>query len=84
MFVDTGSSPSLVSWTFINNAELTEQVKPCNVKINSFTKDSVPVMGTITINLTIAGNSCNHEFVVSNLLQDEFLIGIDYMRVYEE
>lgn len=37
-------------------------------------------MGTITTNLTIAGKTCQHSFVVSDLLQDEFLIGLDYMR----
>ena len=81
-FIDTGSQATLVSKPLINKLGLQSQVRPTNCTLSSFTKNAIPALGEITLNLTIAGMCASHICIVSDLLDTDVLLGMDYMGRY--
>ena len=66
---------------FITQAGLKNRVRNTNVKLTSFTKDKVPVCGEIDLDIDLFNlGSFKHRFVISNLLTDTFLIGMDFLQ----
>ena len=44
MFIDSGSTVSIISPKFIEECDLTEKIEPCKIKLKSFTSDSIHVI----------------------------------------
>ena len=80
MFVDSGSSVNLVSSGFIKSLGLESKVKPCDLKLASFSQDTIPIRGEINLTVTVAGTKFEGRFVVSDLLDTEFLVGDPFLR----
>ena len=84
IMLDSGSSVSLISSAFVNHLHLDQKISPSSVKLISFSNDNIPVQGELRLNLGIAGQTSNHDFVVTDrLLETEFLLGIDFMQQHE-
>ena len=79
-FVDTGSSVSLVSSSFLDYLGVTDRVSPTQAKLTSFSQNIVPAMGEIRLRSELAGLTTEWTFIVSNLLDTDFLIGADFMK----
>ncbi len=78
--LDCGSSVSLVSTSFVNTLQLHNAVRPCNLKLTSFSNDNIPLLGEIDLTLVIAEQQCRHSFVVTDqLIETDILIGADLM-----
>jgi len=79
-FVDSGSSVSLVSSAFVRRIGAESSVRPTKTMLASFTNNSIPVKGAITLTVTIAGLQQPQDFIVTELLDTPFLIGLDYLQ----
>ncbi len=79
-FVDSGSSVNLVSFGLIKRLSLEKWVRPCTTKLSSFTMDNVPTRGLVKLIVQIAGLEHEAQFVVTDLLDTEFLIGGPFLR----
>ncbi len=79
-FVDSGSSVNLVSFGLIKRLSLEKWVRPCTTKLSSFTMDNVPTRGLVKLIVQIAGLEHEAQFVVTDLLDTEFLIGDPFLR----
>ena len=84
LFLDSGSTVSLVSSRFIYYHKLEEDINPSNLEISSFTNDVINIQGEIKLCLKVAGLDLVHNFIVSPLVEDsEFLLGLDIMSKYK-
>ena len=79
-FLDCGSSVSMVSRMFVWALGKIKEIRNSPIKIRSFTRDQVPIIGEINLPLELAGRVVNHRFLVTDLLDSEILIGLDYMQ----
>ena len=79
IFVDTGSTISLVSPKFLEKLDVLDNIQPDNTKLSSFSNDMVRTIGRINLQLEIAGDVFEHTFIVSCLVEHDFLIGMDIM-----
>ena len=79
VFVDSGSSVTMVSSLFVKSMGLSNQIQPSNIKIKSFTDDLVPVEGKIRLTLQVANQKLIHEFLITNCLDSDVLMGLDYL-----
>ena len=59
---------------------MTASIKPSSINLSSFTNDRIPTHGSIQLTLTIAGLTTHHEFIVTDSMDTEFLIGIDFLQ----
>ncbi|KAL5250482.1 hypothetical protein ACHWQZ_G016276 [Mnemiopsis leidyi] len=82
IFVDSGSAVSIVSTSFVKGVGhgLERKIRPSRLMLRSFSQDIIQVKGEIDLELTVAGTSFKHTFIVSDLLDTEFLIGDDFLR----
>ena len=82
IFVDSGSAVSIVSTSFLKGVGLglERKIRPSKLMLRSFSQDIIQVKGEIDLELTVAGTSFKHTFIVSDLLDTEFLIGDDFLR----
>ncbi|KAL5247030.1 hypothetical protein ACHWQZ_G019036 [Mnemiopsis leidyi] len=76
-----GSAVSIVSTGLVKKLGFEKDVKPCNLALRSFTQDPVPVKGRLQMSVVIAGCEFSHAFIVTDLLDTDFLIGDDFLRV---
>lgn len=83
MFVDSGSSVNLVSSGFIRRVGIESEMKPCNLKLKSFSQDNIPIRGEIKLKVTMADSEFTDNFVVSDFLDTEFLVGDPFLRQSE-
>jgi hypothetical protein len=80
LFTDGGSSVSLVSSSFVKRIGWEGQVRPCAIKLTSFTQDKIGTSGLVTLPVSIAGRETQHDFIVTELLDTQFLVGLDFMQ----
>ena len=78
-FIDSGSVVSLVSPNFLSRIQKLGSVQHCNVVLSSFTQNKVPVQGKIVLEVRLADGTFSHEFIVTGLLDTDFLIGLDFL-----
>ena len=81
LFIDSGSSVNLVSSSFVRRIDAEKEVLPCSMQLASFTQNSIPVRGEISLNVVIAGAEYNSRYIVTDLLDTEFLIGDPFLRM---
>ena len=79
LFIDCGSAISLVSTRFVDKISKSHKIKPANISLTSFTQDKIEVKGQIKISVKIAGINAKHKFIVSDLVENDFLIGMDFL-----
>ena len=82
-FIDSGSAVSLVSTEFIRKKGLSKNVTPSNILIRSFSKDKIPIDGEVLLMTEFAERKIMHRFLVSQYVEFELLIGLDYLKVAE-
>ena len=80
LFVDSGSAVSLVSTGLVKKLGLQSEIKPCGMVLKSFSQNTVQTRGMIKLPVMIAGTRFNNTFVLTDLLDTEFLIGDDFLR----
>ena len=80
IFLDTGSAVSMVSKSLIDKLGLGEQIGPCELKLKAFGKTDIKHLGQITMTLKVAGIEVNSNFVVSDQLNNNFLLGYPEMK----
>ncbi len=55
-----------------------------SAKLTSFSNNKISVLGKITLDLNISSIvSAQHEFIVTDMLDVDFLIGLDFLEEYE-
>ena len=79
-FVDSGSSVSLVSASFVKRMKLEGEVTACSFNLSSFTQNKIPTLGIISLQVSIANRETQHNFIVTELLDTEFLMGHDFLQ----
>ena len=80
IFVDSGSAVSIVSTGFVKRLGLEKNIRKCRLTLKSFSQDIIQVRGELDLELVVAGSKFNHTFVVTDLLDTEFLMGDDFLR----
>ena len=80
LFVDSGSAVSIVSTSFVKGLGVESGIRPCGMTLKSFSQDTIQIRGEIELQVIVAGNRFVHTFVVTDLLDTEFLIGDDFLR----
>ena len=81
-FVDTGSSVSLISKQFVDCYGLTRLMKRTELRLRSFTSDSIKTYGEVFLQATIAGRTRTHKFIVTDLVDTHSLLGLDFLQSY--
>ena len=79
-FVDSGSAVSIVSTSFVKGLGVESGIRPCDMTLKSFSQDTIQIRGEIELHVIVAGNRFVHTFVVTDLLDTEFLMGDDFLR----
>ena len=80
-FIDTGSSVSLASRSFVDSLGLSKQIKPTKVLLSSFTADSIKTHGEIMLDIELAKcHVIRHKMIVTDLVDTHCLIGFDFLK----
>ena len=77
IFVDTGATTSLVSSRLIYRLDMIENIIPTKSRIRGLDNKIVPMRGEIKLQLSFAGINVTRNFIVSDTIQNSFLIGMD-------
>ena len=80
IFIDSGSSVSMVALDLVHNMGWENKIQGCTVQVRSFTKDKIPIQGEISLPLSVAGQTIQQSFLVTACLNAEFLIGLDFLE----
>ena len=78
-FVDTGSTVSLVSRSTVQFLNLTDQVVADNVKLTSFTANTIKTYGKVRLKMRLANYQISHEMIVTDLVDTQCLLGMDFL-----
>ena len=70
---------SIIAKSFVQFIGRVPKMTECDLKLISFSGNSIKTYGKIVLPIKIAGLSVNHEFVVTDFTDAEILIGIDLM-----
>ena len=79
-FIDSGSAVTMAATGFIKRLGLENQLRPSSKRLVSFSQDAVSTRGEIELELKIGSTTLKHTFIVTDLLDTEFLIGDDFLR----
>ena len=81
-FLDTGSTVSLISKSLVKHLQTKGalEIKSTNVTLSSFSRNSIPTHGQVTVTLAIAGVNTEWTFIISDLLDTDYLLGSDFME----
>ena len=78
-FIDCGSNITLVTKDLVERLGKRAEVKPCNMRFRSFTKENIPVAGQIVLGIEMAGQTVYQQCVVYESMDSDILIGMDYL-----
>ena len=81
-FLDTGSSVSIISISFVKFMNLNDKIRPCHNKLTSFSGNSIKIFGEIPLPFSVAGLELGHTFIVSEFNDAEILMGMDIISEY--
>ena len=70
----------MVSKELVSRLGVWEMVRPCKVKIRSFTRDQVPVEGQVDLEIEMGGQIIKHNCIVSGYNDTDILVGMDYLK----
>jgi hypothetical protein len=82
LFVDTGSSVSIVAESFVRFIGRFKDVRPCKLKLTAFSGNTIKTSGEITLRVSIAGVTMDHTLVVADFAEAEILAGMDMMNKF--
>ena len=80
IFIDSGSSVSMVAQDLVHNMGWDSKIQRSKVRVRSFTKDQIPIQGEISLPLSVAGQTIQQNFLVTACLNAEFLVGLDFLE----
>ena len=80
LFIDCGASVSLVSRGLVDSLGLSSKIQPCSTVLSSFTKNRIPISGQISLQIEVAGLCVGWKFIVTNILESDYLIGLDFLQ----
>ena len=83
LFIDTGSSVSLVSKSFVVSLGLANQIKPTKVSLSSFTANIIKTHGQIELEMELAKYHVKHRMIVTDLVDTHCLIGLDFLKDHQ-
>ena len=81
-FIDTRSSVSLVSNSFVPSIDLREQIMPTRISITSFSSTASKTYGEIELDVKLAEFQVKHKIIVTDLVDTHFLIGLDLLKTH--
>ena len=79
-FIDSGSGVSLVSPIFLAKIQEISNIQRCSMILSSFTQNEIPIRGKIELTVRLADVEISHEYIVTDLLDTDFLIGLDFLH----
>lgn len=72
--LDTGASNSIIRYDLVK-----EPIEPLiGIKLTTATGEEAPIVGKITLQITVGNAVFNHEFIVAKIV-DEIILGVDFM-----
>ena len=80
LMIDTGASVSLVATRLVHNLDKLRQIEPTKTLIAGLENKIVPTRGEITLPITFNNVTINHCFIVSDHIDNEFLLGMDILK----
>ena len=80
ILLDTGATISLVSTRIVYLLGLERDIRPTRQLIAGLAKTIVPMRGEIDLPIQIGKSGITHTFVVSDNIDNEFLMGMDLMK----
>ncbi len=83
LFLDSGSEISLVSPKFLESINKLHEIKNEKIKLKSFSNDTIPILGSVEIKLKFGNNFHREKYLVSRMVEHDFLIGLDIMEKYD-
>ena len=81
--LDTGATISLVATRLVHMLGLTNNIKPTSKMIIGLSKKIVPMRGEIELTIRIGERILSHVFIVSDQIDNEFLLGTDVMNKFD-
>ena len=81
ILMDTGATISLVSTRIVYLLNLERDIKPTRQLIAGLGKTIIPMRGEIDLTLQIGQVYVPHTFIVSDNIDNEFLMGMDLMKI---
>ena len=80
ILLDTGATISLVSTRIVYLLGLEREIRPTRQLIAGLAKTIIPMRGEIDLPIQIGKSGITHTFVVSDNIDNEFLMGMDLMK----
>ena len=81
--LDSGATISLVATRLVHVIGLADQIRPTSKIVVGLAKSIVPMRGEIELKVRIGQHFRSHIFLVSDKIDNEFLIGLDLMKKFE-
>jgi transposase InsO family protein len=78
--MDTGAELSLVSIRLVHTINMVHQIRPTATLIAGLDKKIVPMRGEIKLSINIGRTTTEHNFIVCDNIDNEFLLGINIMK----
>ena len=82
ILIDTGSQATLASGSLVNGLRRDKDIRPSLLKLTSFSKDSIPSLGEVNLDLSIAGLTGRHSCIVVPDMECDILLGMDFMSLH--
>ena len=79
LFIDSGATTSLVSSRVVYQLDMIENIIPTKSRIRGLDNNIVPMKGEVKLQLSFAGNNITRNFIVSDTIENSFLIGMDIL-----
>ena len=83
ILLDTGASISLVSVRLVDILNLNANITPTDVIITGLANKAIPMRGQITLPLKLGNTTVKHVFIVTDNIDNEFLIGMDIIQKFK-
>ena len=81
-FIDTGSTVSIISISFVKFMKKENDMEPSSMKLKAFSGDQINIYGQINFPAELAGTKMNHKFQVADFQEAEILMGMDIISEY--
>ena len=80
LLIDSGATVSLVATRFVDHINCMKDIEPTTMIIAGLDNKLVPMRGAIQLEVKLGSTSLNHKFIVSDHIDNEFLIGMDFLN----
>lgn len=83
ILIDTGSQATLVSTSLVSSLRLQDSIRPSTIRLTSFSKDKIPNLGQIDLNVTMAGMTGRQTCVIVQDMECDVLAGMDFLSKHD-